>query len=229
MASRSPSPILSERSRKKKKLFKGTKPFIRRFEIEDMWILWAAYKEGSFPIIKEGMEREEFYAFIRPKLAGYHFLFLVEDQNKRFKEGKGAICIIGANTDGWKYEPHVEYFKWATKYNKVRTTLSFLNWISFNKEVGVCIIRSLENTTKLFRYMREFIGINYVGMIPSGDIRGDEYIFSLLGKKANGSGQASKRLHRNGDGTRPASESGSRSDSSPREEVSGIGQGTSEG
>lgn len=234
MGRRPPGTVLSERSKKKKRFFKGDKPFIRKFEIEDMWVLWAAYKEGSFPQMPE-MEREEFYSTIRARLGNYMFLFLVEDNNRKFKAGIGAVCLIGANTDGWKFEPHVEYFKWATKYNIIRTTLCFLNWISFNKDVGVCIIRSLENTVNLFRYMKEYIGLNYVGMIHSGDIRGDEYLFSLKGKKhgnepilsehgkkPDGVGTSSKRVYGNRVGTGSASTSTAGSDRDTGEKVSGV-------
>ena len=198
--------IMADRSKKRKRFFKGEKPFIRQFTIDDMWILWAAYKEGSFPNLPE-MQKDEFYTFIRGRLQGYQFLFLVEDNNRRFKSGRGPVCLIVANTDGWKFEPHVDYFKWATKYNIIRTTLTFLNWVSFKKEIGVCIIRSLKDTVPLFKYMREFIGITYVGTIRGGDIRGDESIFSLSGKKDNGRGKASKGLHGDSNGSGPTSAS----------------------
>jgi len=214
--------IPSERSRKKKRLFKGDKPFIRRFELEDMWILWAAYKEGSFPEMPE-MDKELFYSVIRSRLSNYQCLYLVEDNNKKWKAGRGPICIIGANSDGWKYLPHVEYFKWATKYNIIRTTVCFLNWISFQKDVGICIIESLENTVNLFKYMKSFIGLNFVGTIPGGDPRGTVYVFSLLGKKDNGRGEASKRLHRDGKRDGSASASSTRSDGNTGAEVSSLG------
>ena len=219
MGNRSSGTVLSDRSLKKKKFFKKSeKPFIRPFTKDDMWILWAAYKEGSFPHMEE-MSKEDFYAEISVKSSKYQFLFLVEDNNKKFKAGRGPVCIIGANTDGWKFEPHVDYFKWATKYNMIRTTLCFLNWISFNKDVGVCVIRSLDNTVNLFKYMREYIGLNYVGMMPQGDIRGNEHIFCLLGKKANGLRASSKGLHRTSNGSGDASTSPARGHSDNGEKV----------
>lgn len=186
MGSRSSGAVLDniERRVKRKKLFKGSKPHIRKFEIEDMWVLWAAYKEGSFTDLPE-LTKEQFYNLISVRMQIYQALWLIEDDNVRFKEKRGPVCIVGAFVDAplWRIEPHVEYFSWATKYNKIRATLMFLYWMSFRKEFGVCVIKSLKNTEKLFRYMQKFIGLNYSGKIENGDVRGDEYVFYLRCKR----------------------------------------------
>ena len=170
---------------KRRILFKKSKPFIRKFEVEDMWILWAAYKEGSFPAMPE-MDKETFYVTIKQRLGSYHSLMLVEDDCKKFKGGRGPVCLVAANTDGWKYEPHVEFFKWANRMNVLRCNVRFFNWIRQNKEVGVCIVHSLKNTSNLFHHVKMYGVLNFVGRIPGGDKRGDEYIFSVRGKRTDG-------------------------------------------
>ena len=180
---------------KRRKLFRKSKPFIREFKPEDMWILWAAYKEGSFPLMDE-MSKEDFYSRIRIRLGCYHSLMLVEDECRKFNDKRGPVCIIGANTDGWKVEPHVEFFKWASKQNILRVNVQFFNWIRQNREIGVCIVRSLKNTSNLFHHVRRYGVLTFVGKIPGGDRRGDEYCFSIRGKKPNGSIQTTEGLQR---------------------------------
>lgn len=193
MASGSSGTVLKRRI-----LFKKSKPFIRPFETSDMWILWAAYKEGSFKDIKTDMSRDEFYEFIRNALSSFQTLFLVDDACKKFKEKRGPVCFIAARTDGWRIEPHVEFFSWANKQNILRVNVRFFNWIRQNKDVGVCIVRSLKNTANLFHHVREYGVLNFVGKIPGGDKRGDEYIFSIRGKKIDGFIPASKGIQRDG-------------------------------
>lgn len=183
---------------KRRILFKKSKPFIRPFEQKDMWILWAAYKEGSFPVMQQDLEKDIFFQEITKQLLSYHTLMLVDDDCKRFKEGRGPVCLIVSRTDGWKIEPHVEFFKWANKQNILRVNVRFFNWIRQNKEIGVCIVRSLKNTVNLFHHVREYGVLNFVGKIPGGDRRGDEYLFSIRGKKIDGFISASKGLQRDG-------------------------------
>ena len=206
---------------KRRTLFKKSKPFIRQFEQSDMWILWAAYKEGSFPLMPE-MGKEEFYATIRARMGNYNALMLVEDECKKFRDGRGPVCIIGANTDGWKVEPHVEFFKWATKQNILRVNVRFFNWIRQNKEIGVCIVRSLESSANLFNHVRSYGVLYYVGRIPGGDRRGDEFIYSIRGKRIDGTVQAEQGIQRDGASREPASPGEFGSNRDTGKEVSGI-------
>jgi hypothetical protein len=213
--------LISNTVEKRRKLFKKSKPFIREFKLDDMWVLWAAYKEGSFPLPE--MTKEEFYKYSTERLKTYHSLMLVEDECKKFKASRGPVCLIVANTDGWKVEPHVEFFKWATKQNILRVNVRFFNWIRQNKEIGVCIVRSLKDTSNLFHHIRKYGVLNFVGRIPGGDIRGDEYVFSTRGKRTNGDVPPTKGLQRDGldtNSTRePADTSPVRSSGDTREEV----------
>ena len=207
---------------KRRKLFKKSKPFIREFKPEDMWILWAAYKEKSFNQLPEellGMNKEEFYQFSTDRLKPYHSLMLVEDSCNKFKEKRGPVCLIVANTDGWKVEPHVEFFSWATKLNILRVNVRFFNWIRQNKEVGVCIVRSLKNTSNLFHHVRKYGVLNFVGKIPGGDYRGDEWIFSIRGKRVDGTLKANDGIQRDSSSWKPDGTDTERGDGVEREEV----------
>jgi len=180
-----------------------------------MWVLWAAYKEGSFPLIPE-MDKESFYGYTRENLKSFSSLMLVEDECKKFKAGRGPVCLIVANTDGWKVEPHVEFFKWATPRNILRVNVRFFNWMRQNKGVGVCIVKSLKETSNLFHRVRQYGVLFYVGCLVGGDIRGNEFIFSICGgKRIDGADKTTKGLQRDSDGGEQSSTStiGSNGDS----------------
>lgn len=173
------------------RLFKTSKPFIRPAVLvseggfgDDMGILWAAYKAGSFPLINAGMEMPEFAKAMVAIALTLHEMAIVEDDNKAFASGRGPVAIIGIRSDGWKHEPHVDYFKWSAKRNILRVTIQFLQMARYSKEVGVVMIRSLKETSNLFmRAAKDYGVLNFVGRVPHGTPRGDEYIFSVMGKK----------------------------------------------
>lgn len=166
---------------KRRRLFRKSKPFIRPFEKADMWVLWAAYKEGSFDL-PPNMTKEVLYAHMMKALGGYSSLMLVEDYNKRFKDQRGAVCLITVMSDGWKMEPYAHWFSWATKLNILRANVRFLKWIMHSKEVGVCVFQATEKTVNLYMHVRRYGVLNYVGKIPGGTRYGNSYEFSLRGK-----------------------------------------------
>lgn len=175
------------------RLFKSSKPFIRPAMLvqeggfgDDMGILWAAYKAGSFPLINSGMEMPDFAKAMIAIALTLHEMAIVEDDNKSFQSGRGPVAIIGIRSDGWRHEPHVDYFKWATKRNILRVTIQFLQMARYSKEVGVLIVRSLKDTSGLFmRAAKDYGVLNFVGRVPHGTPRGDEYLFSTMGKKGH--------------------------------------------
>lgn len=151
---------------------------------DDMGVLWAAYKAGSFPLIEQELDMAQFAKTIIATAITLQEMAIVEDGNKAFGSGRGPVAIIGISSDGWRHEPHIDYFKWATKRNILRVTIQFLQMARYSKEVGVIIARSLKPTSELFmRAAKDYGVLNFVGRIPHGTVRGDEYVFSVAGKK----------------------------------------------
>lgn len=173
------------------RLFKHDKPFVRPAVLlseaglgDDMGVLWAAYKAKSFPLLGEGLDMAGFSKAIIAMASNLHEMAIVEDNSKAFGSGRGPVAIIGIRSDGWRHEPHIDYFKWATKRNILRVTVQFLQMARYSKEVGVLIVRSLKPTSGLFmRVAKDYGVLNFVGRIPNGTPRGDEYLFSMMGKK----------------------------------------------
>ena len=168
---------------KKKRLFKKSKPFIRPFSMDDLWVFWAAYKEGSFDIPPD-MGKDMFYEWLLESLSKHSSTLVVEDYNRRFKEKRGIVCVISIDSEGCRIEPKAQFFKWATKSNILRANVRFFNWVRYSKQVGVCVVRCFADTVGLFHHVKNYGVIYYVGKIVGGDPqgRGDEFVFSTRGK-----------------------------------------------
>lgn len=175
-------------------LFRRSKPVIRPAKLftedgygEDMGILWAAYKLGSFPLLEDqDMSPEDFGKSIATICATLTDAVLVEDDNNRYESGRGAVAFIAVRSDGWKHEPHVSYFAWATPRNKLRVSVGFIQFMRYNKHVGVCIVRCLKAHVNLFKRVSNYALLNYLGRVVNGTPHGDEYVFTVAGKKRSG-------------------------------------------
>jgi len=187
--------------RKRKILFRKSKPFIRPLSVDDLWVFWAAYKEGSFENAPADLEKDAFYSWVLEALKLHTSTLVVEDMNGRFKNRRGLVCFISLNVIGSRIEPTFVFFKWATKANLLRASVQFFNWIRYNKQVGVCVAKSLKAQTTLFHHVKRYGVLNFIGRIPGGDPlgRGDEYIFSVKGgyrRRAHGAVSSSSDASR---------------------------------
>lgn len=173
------------------RLFRKSRPKIRQAKLftetgygEDMGILWAAYKLGSFPLLEnQNMTPDEFGRTIAASCTGLVDAVMVEDDNRRYESGRGPVAFIGIRSDGWRFEPHVDYFAWATKRNMLRVTVAFLSFMRYHKQVGVCVVRCLKPHVNLFQRVSRYALLNYLGRIVNGTPRGDEHVFTVAGKK----------------------------------------------
>lgn len=173
------------------RLFRRSKPTIRQARLftdsgygEDMATLWAAYKLGSFPLMEnQDMTQDEFGKFIAATCMGLNDAVMVEDDSRSYSSGRGPVAFIGIRSDGWRVEPHVDYFKWATKRNILRTTVGFLQFIRYHKQVGVCVVRCLSPHVNLFKRASAYVVLSGPFRIVNGTPRGDEYMFTVAGKK----------------------------------------------
>jgi len=170
------------------RIFKKDRPLIRPLKIiegdqygKDMGVLWVAHKKIPFEWLKVNTQ-QEFSEEIQ-KISKGEDLMVSEDRNRSFKSGKGIVGLISISTNGWKLEPHVQFMPWATKRNILRTTVAFLQYIRLSRKVGVCMVLSLENSVKLFNTVCTYGVLNKVGKIVNGDPRGDEYVYSVSGKR----------------------------------------------
>jgi len=171
---------------KRERLLKN-RPFIRPLRIydgsyyhKDIGILWAAHKAKPFYSIDKKIDQNEFATIIEG-FSKSSLLFIADDDCQAFDSGRGPVCLISVSDNGWRVEPHCEFFNWASKRNILRVIVSFLHWMHY-KKIGVCVVRCMEESKGLFDHCKDYGVLFYVGKIIGGDERGDEYIFSIMGK-----------------------------------------------
>lgn len=171
------------------RLFKKNRPHIRELQIldgdkyhKDIATLWVGHKKNTFRWIKPDLDQAKFAKAIE-LMASNEDLMVSEDENRHFKDKKGIVGLIVISSDGWKYEPHVQFMPWATKKNVLRTTVAFLQFIRYSKKVGVCCVYALEDSQTLFDKCCEYGVIHKVGKIVNGSPKGDELLYSVRGKK----------------------------------------------
>lgn len=172
---------------KRDRLFKGGRPLLRKLQIydgdryhKDIGILWVAYSKEPFYSFPEGLDKNEFVEEIK-KVSEYKELLVAEDRNPEYREF-GPVAFIAIHSDGWKIEPHAIYFPWATTRNKLRSAVSFFQMVRY-KNIGACIVYSMLSSKALFDKCIEYGVLHYVGKIVNGDPRGDQYLFSVRGKR----------------------------------------------
>lgn len=173
---------------KRERLFKRGRPFIRPLMIydgdkyhKDIGILWTAHQKKPFYSISPRIDQHHFADEVIG-LAKQADLFMAEDDNTGYR-GRGPVALILAQTDGWRIEPHMETFPWATGRNILSISIAFLQYIRYSRKVGVCIVRSLDDSVEFFKHCETYGVLHYVGKVHGGDPRGDEYLFSVKGKK----------------------------------------------
>lgn len=212
----------------RKTLYRAGKPNLRAFVSHDgeelgpdVGILWAAYKNGSFNFPQ--MDQKSFAEFTLTSLTRFNSVWIMEDFNKGFRSGFGPVCLIGIHSNGWKITPTVFWFSWATIKNKLRCAVAFVQKTRFEKSVGVCEFRAEQGGIKLLKHTIKYVPtLRYVGKIWFGTPNGDQYIFSVRGKKdagTDGRGQDSAGLQRDRDSRSAAGRSEERESLSAGKEL----------
>lgn len=127
-----------------------------------------------------GEDVDEFMAEFERHVASYQEMVILEDYNGKFGDGYGPVGMVGAITNGYLYEPHVDWFSWATPKNKIRTAVMFFQKNRW-RGIGVIRVHALQAATAFYRRLAKYVPLYYVGKIPGGDAlgRGDDFIFYM--------------------------------------------------
>lgn len=129
---------------------------------KDMKTLWAAHKAGTFGLGE--VEQDKFADVMLDVISQYDSAWIVEDRNDAYPAKRGPIGVILVKSDGFIIRPDVDYFKWASKRNILRTTVAFFNWIKYSKDVSLCVFDSTPESKSLYWKMRDYgIMVTYVG------------------------------------------------------------------
>ena len=167
---------------KRKRIFKKSKPLVRQYRETDNGFLWAAYLNKSFDL-PEGLDQRGFLNAISKKFGAFNLLWIIEDDNKQYRSGRGQIALVGIQTDGWSYVPKAHFFKWATPRNVLRAAVAFFHMMRSKPDVGVVRVEVLRKDVDLLKLMESY-GVLYIrSRIPRGSPEGDLWVFSINGKK----------------------------------------------
>jgi len=169
-------------------LFRHSRPEVRDFVLldgdqyhKDVKLLWVAHSISPFHEVPPDISQEEFAKMIENADRTGN-LFIIEDDNKQY-DGVGPIAMGYFIHDDWKYEPHINFFPWATKRNILRGAVAGLQLYRYKRSVGCIQVYALEQAKNLFDHVCKYGVLHYVGKVKSGDKRGDQYIYSVRGKK----------------------------------------------
>lgn len=171
---------------KRERLFNGNRTSFRRMGTmdgdhyhKDIAICWIAHSKQPFYSISATDQNGFAKELIQHSEMCEHMI--AEDRNSYYESGQGPIALLWIGSDGWKVEPHCVFFPWATARNKLRATVAFFQMARYRK-VGACVVFALEDSRPLFDKTASYGVLHYVGKIPNGDPRGDEYVYSIRGK-----------------------------------------------
>lgn len=171
---------------KRGRIFKRSRPHIRPLEVlvdgeyhSDIKVLWVAHQKNPLPFLSRELDQSGFgKAFV--ELSRKNELLMVEDTNSGFSK-RGPVGIIAVSSDGWKLKPNAHFFRWASTRNMLRATVAYFQFIRYSRQIGACEVRALNPS--LLKKCETYGVVRYVGKIPNGSPSGDEYIFSVRGKK----------------------------------------------
>jgi len=172
---------------KRDRLFKKSKPFIRRLEImdgeqysKDIAILWAAYKAGSFALPPE-LTQGEFIEQVEKNIEQYVNTWIVDDDSNVFAAKRGPVAMVSTVSADLIVEPRFLFFKWAKPKNILRAMVSFLNMIRHSKKTGIILLRVGKENMLLPNHMKSYDLLHYIGR--SSD---NEYLYSVRGRGSDG-------------------------------------------
>ena len=159
------------------------RPPIFRFITEDDWpIIAVAYERGAFPFSPDMdamalRHRIEYWERLGYKLT------VVEDDNQNFRAGRGLVAMIVTKWDGWRVEPELFKFPWATKFNVVRGMVAYLLEMKRSRFIGVCRVECKESSKQFMERLTELKLLFRCGYIPNGYPDSALWSYNISGKK----------------------------------------------
>jgi len=176
-----------EKGKKRKNLFKRFHPLVRELKpfdgegySNDLKIMWIAHQAKPFNGLAKDISQEDFAKAI-VDLTSDRIVHILDDVNLEFVDHGPVGFISSLYMNDWVFEPHAEFFAWATPRNVMSSLVSFLQYMRYQK-VGVVTVRCLEDSVPLFNKLRDYLPLYGPAKIICGDPRGDEYVYSMRGR-----------------------------------------------
>ena len=129
------------------------------------------------------MDQREFTKNALIELNKFSRVYVAEDENAQFQDRKGPVAIVTANYDGWKIEPNMVFFPWATRRNRLKTVVGFLMYQRFQPDIGSIQLRSDEDGRDFFKRLADYLPLRVGGKIAGGRPSGADHIFYVRGKR----------------------------------------------
>lgn len=180
------SELPKEHQRKlRHRLFKkGERPKIRAIQPldeqynSDLGVLWAAYRQKSFPI-PEGLSPDEFVQHVERTAAPGVTLWLIEDDNAEYRSGRGPIALVMTQHTELTVSPAPIFFAWATPKNKLRAGVGFLSNLRGSQKVGLVLARVPQKDVKFARKLERYGVLRWAGRAAQ-----QEHLFYLAGRRS---------------------------------------------
>lgn len=172
---------------RRERLMRYTSPRCRPFEMQrDAWVLWGAYDLGSFPAMPNGLQPEQFMAFVRDFVASKASCLVVEEDHRYFRDKRGPVALISIDNylGGWRIEPQFDFFFWASKRQRLAAVVSFLQMVRYAKDVGVCVVRVADKDVAFCEHLYQYDLLRGCGKLPNASPFGTEHIFYVKGRKS---------------------------------------------
>lgn len=153
---------------------------MRPADSSDMKWLKAAKKFAGEEI------EDTFDEYMIRTFAQYQEVMMLEDRNAKFSAGFGPVGIVAALTNGHLYQPHVEWFPWATARNKLRSAVMFFQKSRY-RDLAIVRVHALDGAAPFYRRMKQYVPLYFAAKIPGGDEfgRGDDHIFYMKCRGTN--------------------------------------------
>ncbi len=157
-------------------------PLFRLIGEDDWPIIAVAYERGAFPF-PPGMNAQSLRSQIEDYARRGYDLSVVEDENSNFRAGRGLVAMIVTKFDGWRIEPELFKFPWATKFNVVRGLVAFLLEMKRSRFIGVCRVECKESSKQFMERLTELKLLFRCGYIPNGYPDSALWSYNIAGKK----------------------------------------------
>ena len=161
--------------------FTQHRPVFRPLVAADWPVICVAYDRGAFDLpadLLPEVVKEAVHSWERT-----HRLLIAEDKNTNFRSGRGPVALVKIRFDGWKSEPELIKFPWATKTNVVRGMVTFLLDMKRSKDMGVCLIACQESSAKFLLRMADLKLLFRCGYVPNGYCDSPMWMFNVSGRK----------------------------------------------
>ena len=176
---------LKEVRLKRERLMRYTNPRVRPFDwnTDANW-LWGAYDLGSFEKMPKDLTKEQFGMLLRRHIAAKSSCLMVDEDHRYFRDKRGPVAMISVDNFGWKVEPQIDFFKWATKRQRLAAAVSFLQMVRYSKEIGVCVVRVGDSDVKFCEHLYEYDILKLSGKLPNARPDGTETVFYVRGRRS---------------------------------------------